>query len=146
MATMTADNMISDISQTLIAPTQTNATGLVAPLLRATGHLLYALAASSSTPPTMTPEEERDEIAAAALHLNATFTAPDECLTVNIKDFQSSLVRNVNSAVAGWTNWSAEDHPRVLMALINECLSFGCRLDRELAGIRNSDSNPGSAL
>jgi hypothetical protein len=141
---MTTDEFVTTLHRMVIPSTQANATGLIGPLMRAMGHLLYALAASAATPPTATPEEIKDEINAAAAHLLGTTNISEDCLSNEIIVALDTIQETTNHANVLWDNWEDNVKKENLILLINAYMSVATKLDRELAGI--TDSDPGSSL
>lgn len=143
---VTSDQFISNVTINNITPRTENATGLLSPIMRAMGHLLYALAASSATIPLVTPEEIHDEVRSAAAHLDSTITAEASVLSDEAHQRILHIKTYATQAANDWTEWPEADRPRCLLALVNAFMSLTVFLDRELAGIQYYETDPGSAL
>lgn len=130
---------------------QEQARGFLTPIMRAMGHLLYALAGSTATPPVLTAEEVHNEVIAAQTHLaSGIFTAlplaehPISILSASASFHLSLIVEKTGEITVNWPQLPEADRPRFLLTLINAYAGYTALLDRELAGIYYAD--PGSTL
>jgi hypothetical protein len=142
----TAQQFIDFCLMGSIRGTEQQATGFLAPIMRATGHILFALACINADPAISTEQEIKDEFVAAATHLNATVTVSLGVLSTNAGQQFARWKEHLDLAADQILNWPAADRSRAVLALISETMSFATFLDRELAGIDPSASNPGLAL
>jgi len=126
------------------SPTTQNGRGFLPPFLRALGHLLYGLgrAEESKGKDKDTFSFLEGEVKDAIEHLgnvevNSAFskTTQDQLLVLN---------QAMTAYQKEYAAWTEEDKIGNLKSLVNKAMGVASNLDRELAGIRNSD--PGSAL
>ena len=121
--------------------TTENGRGFLPPYLRGMSHLLYLLGRAEDNART-TEQFYIDELDQSLLHWN-------ECATTNaFTDAASTHLRNFKRAVNDYRNefqgWARAERLSRLQDLIHRGIQLGAVMDRELAGISNSD--PGSRL
>ena len=126
-------------------PSDQMATGILAPIMRASGHILYAVGALAEPGYNLTDEEVGREIDAAAAHLIGTVTTAERApLSTAAKD----IVRNFSTAVlaAGleYRDWPHDERGRNLKDLADRATSLAAFFDNELAAVRGSQ--PGRTL
>lgn len=131
------------------APQSQVAKGLLAPLLRASGHVLYLLAATAQTPEggehLLTIEEEIHELTAASEHLAGT-NVSTAVLSEATRAHVAALQQGYADIATNFTAWNLADRLRGLRSLTNRTAGLAARLDRELAGISRDFSDPGISL
>jgi hypothetical protein len=133
------------IAQIPYNPVQTTARGLLAPLMKATGHVLYLVGALAEPGYTLTEEEVQRELADASEHLTGTVAAVGAAPLSRIaKERINAFVLAVDAAENEYPSWSADDRGNNLSALAHRAASLAAFLDGELVGINNSD--PGRTL
>lgn len=143
-------NFREAISAITYRPNQAEATGLLAPIIRASGHILYvtaALAVEAEEPEAyhLTDEEALRELTAAAGHLSRTVaTAEQAPISTACKDLLIIYCDAVRLAGEEYPLWSDEDRGPNLKDLADRTAQLGAFLDGELAGLRGSD--PGRTL
>lgn len=140
-----------EIAKVPYTPRQTDAAGLLAPVFRAVGHILFATALSSTQTPdaagtapivAVTDEEILEELRHAGAHWNAINQG--ENLSTATGQVITALGAGITNAVAEYPEWPAATKTSNLRDLANRTAGLASVLDRELAGIRDSD--PGYAL
>jgi hypothetical protein len=121
------------------------ATGLFAPIMRAAGHILYAMAAVADTGYTIPDDEVRRELEHAAGHLTTTIGAADIApISANAKLYISHFCGAVLCAGLEWAEWTEDQRGQNLKDLANRAAAIAAFCDLELAGVRGSD--PGRSL
>jgi hypothetical protein len=127
------------------APNQTQATGIVAPIMRATGHILYLVGALAEPGYVLTDEEAFNELVAAQGHLSTTAASYEQApLSSVCAGHIGSFIAAVRLAHDEYAEWPEEERGRNLKDLADRAASLGSILDLELTGIRSSD--PGRTL
>jgi hypothetical protein len=123
-------------------PTGPNASGFLAPVLRASGHLLFALAAHSDPDTTLSDEEILGEIQHAKGHWDAIYhgAALSVAADIKVQAFGDAL----QSALEEFEGWDETIRSSNLRQLADGIVGLGALLDRELVGLTNSQ--PGYAL
>ena len=143
-------NFRETIAAIAYRPNQVEATGLLAPIIRATGHILYvtaALAVEAEEPEAyhLTDEEALRELTAAAGHLSRTVATTEAAPVSNAcKQHVILFCDAVRLAGEEYPLWSDEDRGPSLKDLADRAAQLGAFLDGELAGLRGSD--PGRTL
>lgn len=132
------------------APRQENAKGIIAPLIRATGHLLFLLAhitvqASENHTP-LTDTEQQQELTDAANHLTASNFPDLPTVSTTAKTHLAAFVLGVNNARDNWTTWAADARGGALRDLTNRAAAIGTILDREFTGLAANAVDPGSSI
>lgn len=124
---------------------QREATGILAPIIRAGGHILYALAASIDEDKyTISPEEVLDEIRHAEAHLFAAVDATtDAPISAVAKAYITAIRLAAVAYITEYESWNNGEGIANLRSLANATAAVGAYLDRELAGLT---SYPGSSL
>lgn len=128
-------------------PNQSTATGLVAAIMRATGHILYLVGALAEGTENyeLTDEEARRELQHAEGHLIRTSAVAESApISATAKTYINAFVTAVVYANAEWESWDADTRGPNLRALADRAAALGAYLDLELAGIGASD--PGRTL
>jgi hypothetical protein len=133
------------ISLMLFAPMGRNATGVLAPIIRAMGHILYCAGAQAESGYNLTDEEVRDELQSAAAHLTLTTTniaaAP---VSQRAKDYILAWVQAIYDAETEYAGWDHDTRVANFKDLANRAAGLAAFLDGECMGLRGSD--PGSSL
>ena len=125
--------------------TSSAATGLLAPIMRATGHILYAVAANADEGYTITDEEVRRELEHAAGHLHSTVSTADAApISTVCKERVRAFCEATLAAGLEWSDWPEAERGNNLRHLANRAAALGVIFDQELAGVRGSDA--GSSL
>ena len=132
----------ADIAAIPYDPTSPDATGFLAPVLRASGHLLFALAAHSDPDTTLTDEEILGEIQHAKGHWDAIYHGQALSTAADIKVQAFGLA--LQSALNEFEGWDDATRSSNLRQLAHGIVGLGTLLDRELVGLTNSQ--PGYAL
>jgi hypothetical protein len=147
-ATPNTPETINEMVRTLtnITSSEDNARGLVAPVIRAMGHILFALAALSETPVTMTEEEILDELRAASAHLTGTLTHNPEYLSAPTAGAVTNFAAAVRLTSEAAGSWTPEQRISALGTVATAGAGLATLLDRDLAGISVRDSYPGNSL
>lgn len=126
-------------------PTGDTATGLVAPIMRATGHILYVIGAFAEPDYVLSDEEVQRELTDANAHLSGTTaTAQDAPISAAIRAQIINFVNAVHYAAEEYPEWPTEERGPNLASLANAATALGTLFDAELAGV--TDSNPGRSL
>jgi hypothetical protein len=132
-------------------PRNENAKGLLAPLVRSMGHILFLLAVVSSEteagPVICTPEEKQNELNHAKDHLPPLVDIENSPILssvakLNILTYASAIDYLKND----WAGWEHDDQVTTLRAAANAAAALAAFLDRELAGFRTDQSDPGFSL
>jgi hypothetical protein len=127
------------------APNGSNATGILAPLMRAMGHVLYAVAATCDTGYTITDEEAHSELSHAEGHLARTLASVHAApLSQTGKDRILAFTQAIYDANSEWRDWDHDTRVANLRDLANRAAALAAYLDFECIGLHNSD--PGLAL
>lgn len=127
------------------APSQPSATGLLAPIIRAMGHILYVAATAADPNTALADAEAINELTEAKVHLLGTLAVVHNAPLSEVgKTAILNWVDAVNAANDEWNDWPADERPSSLKDLANRCAALAALLDLELVGLRNSD--PGSSL
>lgn len=135
----------ADIAEIPFNPAQQTATGLLAPIMRASGHILYTMAAIADEGYTISDEEVQRELEHAAGHLIATTATVDDApVSAACKNIVRAFCAATLAAHQEWTSWPEADRTNNLRHLANRASAIGAFFDGELAGVFNSD--PGSSL
>lgn len=147
-ATMTPTQFTEFISQIPFTPTIRNARGLLAPLLRSMGHILYLTAQLSNTehPTTMTEEQQKNELVHAAEHLDASAVLASDNISSNAKNLILTYQTAVLHARDSFAAWPATERAGLLAQLSHRAAAIAAALDRELVGLAGADSDPGTSL
>ena len=135
----------TDLAQIPFTARGTDPAGFLPPILAASSHILFAMAASTTLEgdnPVCTPEELLNELVEARTHWGV----------VNANDALSATtaqaVKNLGDAIVSACDEFADWEPRAkvdnLRELANRVRGLGAVLDRELVALTNSD--PGYAL
>lgn len=126
--------------------TSSQATGLFAPIMRASGHILYCLAASSDEGNyVITNDEAQRELEHATVHLASTIEIADKApISTLCKTYIQSFCEAVLAASIEWGEWTIPQRSTNLKDLADRAAALGAFFDKEFAGIR--DSNPGFTL
>lgn len=121
------------------------ATGLLAPLIRSMGHVLYCCGASAEPSYTLTIQEVQDELTHATDHLATTLEVVHNApLSQRAKDLILHYVQAVHDAQTESAAWSADDTTANFKNLANRAAALAAFLDGECVGLRGS--YPGSSL
>ena len=150
MATRTTPITFETFSTRLNAlpftPSQENARGVLAPLMRSAGHLLFLMAATSTTPPLITDAEQTNELDHAAAHLAATNLASINNFSTAGKNHVEAYVDLVGAAQRSWGTWTPDNRAAALRNLVNRSAGLASYLDRELIGLTPAQTDPGTSL
>lgn len=123
-------------------PRQPQATGILAPFNRASGHVLYLLGCLADDTQTVAEEDALAELNHAQEHLDARQR------TANLSAQAEAHLTALNTATAQlreeFTNWDDETKIRNTRDLAQRFIGISAFLDRELVGLPGSD--PGSTL
>lgn len=134
--TATFEEAISEIS---FAPSTENGAGLLPPLTRTAGHLLYLLGRLSDTPTRRpTDNQIREEIDSTKIHLT-NLTIPDY-LSTSTKDILDKWMRASEALFEQIATWEMETRIQNLRALCNRTIQLMVVLDRETLGLTESDA------
>lgn len=135
----------TDLAQIPFTARGTDPTGFLPPLIAASSHILFAMAASTtleSDNPVCTPEELLKELVEARTHwgvINAN-DALSATTTQAVKNLGDAIV----SACDEFEGWEPRAKVDNLLELAKRVRGLGATLDRELVALPNSD--PGHAL
>ena len=133
------------------APTRQEAKGLVAPIMRANGHITFLLAVTAwvtnSTPPlpatTMPVEDQQKELDHAAAHLAPANLAVCDTISTAARSAVENFKLGVIAAKEDWSKWTAAERIASLTDLAHRAAAIGSVLDRELAGLPRDSIDPG---
>lgn len=126
-------------------PTTGQATGVLAPIMRATGHILYCLGAIAEPGYVLTTEEAVDELKHAAAHLAETpVQTADLPISAIAKIYVTEFCGAVNAAADEYAGWTGGSRGPNLKDLSNRAAAVGSFFDKEALG--SWDSNPGHTL
>lgn len=127
------------------APVEPNATGIVAPIMRASGHILYTVGALAEPGYTIPEEEVLNELRAAQAHLTGTIAAvATAAVSTACIERVSTYVIAVGLAADEYADWPEDERGRNLKDLADRSAALGSFFDTELAGLYRSD--PGRSL
>ena len=153
---MTPEQFTEFLSNIPYRPREQTAKGVLAPLVRSMGHILYlvaVLAHEQNTPEgtayfeILSDEEKRNELIHAAAHLDAAALARDATvLSSRAKTNLLSYAVAVNYARDGYTEWSPEERLLLYRNLANRAAGLAAMLDRELIGLSADRSDAGTSL
>lgn len=116
--------------------------GLLAPMMRAMGHILYLAGCMADTAITVTNEQATRELTDAKEHWDArTGTEAVSSTTAGIIEHISQALTD---AIAEYSSWTDQQRSTNIRDLANRMVFVGAKLDREAIGITGSD--PGSSL
>jgi hypothetical protein len=133
-------------------PAREYATGVLAPLLRSMGHILYLTAilaqeTNNEGEIKMPEEEKQNELNHAAAHLDATPLANDTgTFSTNAKANILTYATAVAHARDSFHNWTPQDRLICLRNLANRAAGLAASLDRELIGLTPENSDPGTSF
>lgn len=132
------------IAQIPFTPSTTNGRGFLPPIVRAQGHVLYLLGnlADAENHP-VTDEEALSELRAAEEHFRAR-SNPEETISTGTRAFATLLNTALTEAITEYPGWTPENRLTNLRNLAHRVVAFSAVLDRELAGLTDSDA--GSSL
>jgi hypothetical protein len=120
------------------------ASGLLAPMVRAMGHILYAFAAFSDPGYTIPDEEVKRELEHAAGHIASTPAVADVApISTNAKNYVIAFYGALLCANLEWDAWTADERGTNLRNLANRAAAIAAFFDTEYAGIVAS---PGSTV
>ena len=137
------------------APRQANARGLIAPLIRSSGHILFltaclsfAAAAPEGTARVeiMTEAEAIDELNQAFAHVAPANIATDIVLSTRGTELLTLYSGAIGNLIGSYHDWSETDRLTACRNLANRAAALGASLDRELAGLNSDLSDPGSSF
>ncbi len=120
----------------------TTAAGFLPPIMRATGHILFATALAADDRELATEEEILRELTEAEEHWHVIGIHEELSAAAN-QDVQN-LGACITSAKDEFATWTAAAKTSNLRELANRTAAIAARLDRELIGLRDSD--PGYQL
>jgi len=132
-------------------PRHENASGLLAPLVRSMGHILFLMACVASEkegePPIMTPEEKQNELTHAKDHIPPlTEITESTALSNAAKAHIVNYAALIASLHTDWAGWEHDSQVETLRATTNAAAALAAFFDRELAGFRSDQSDPGISL
>jgi hypothetical protein len=152
---MTPDQFTTLAAEIPYRPQGANAMGLLAPLVRSMGHILFLLAcvAHEDTNPTdppnpiLSPEEKQNELTHAKDHL-------PPLVDINESPVLSALAKTniityytlINTLNTDWAGWDHNAKMATLRSTANATAALAAFLDQELAGFRSDQSDPGTSL
>lgn len=148
---MTPDQFLTYAAEIPYNPRNDNAQGLLAPLIRSMGHILFLLGIMAAQTPEgqvlMTPEEKQNELTHAKDHIPPLADISDSpVLSTLAKTNILNYAALVAALEADWTSWNHNEQLSTLRATANAAAALGAFLDRELAGFRTDQSDPGRSL
>jgi hypothetical protein len=124
---------------------QPNATGLLAPITRATGHIMYVIATLADTAYELSDEEAVTELGHATTHLTRTIaTAEQAPISTRSRSLIAAWVNAVAAAMVEYNDWPADERGRNLKDLADRSAALAAHFDFEFAGLSGSD--PGRSL
>ena len=123
---MTPESVIAVLDEVGEQPTEVQSFGLIAPLMRASGHLLFALAGmkNETEAAQMTAEEVSREISDAATHLNIQRTEPSILSTTSQRHL-TDIASACTYAAENNPEWTTEQREQVLTVIVNNVAGFG---------------------
>jgi hypothetical protein len=139
---MSDNTAFTQIIQPLLTPPATTSTGqgILGPLMRAYGHLLWSLAKSFED--TLTSDERQAELQHASDHvgsLDLTTPALSTSSFAAIETFQTALIH----ARLYCDGWDHETSTTNLRSLANAAVYLCTALDRDVLGLR---ADPGASF
>jgi hypothetical protein len=151
----TKAGQFNDLNTKMIySPKTSEGKGFLPPLLRAIGHLLYALGIADDDLPKKATTAADKKTAAEVI------TMVKEEITSSIKHFEkveisdnfSTIAKDqlvvfnqaLNALAKEFDGWDRDTQINNLTSLVNKVMGISAMLDRELIGLRDSD--PGSSL
>lgn len=132
-----------ELAKIPFAARQTDATGFVAPIMRASGHALFTVIGTMVGPEVVSDDEVIAELAETKSHWDAV-QHDNEVFSAAIKDKVTVIGALIDAAITEYPTWTADNRKDNLRELANRFVLLGCDLDRELAGVTTSD--PGFQL
>lgn len=128
-----------NIQKISFIPQTENGRGFLPPILRISGHFLYLLGRLSDTPTRRPTENQiRQELDAVSNHLT-DFTIPT-FLSQTSKDILYAMLSAQEDLKAEFFSWNEEAQISNLRSLANRLVEVLVLLDREVLGLRDSDS------
>jgi hypothetical protein len=145
---MTPDQFIAFTTEIPYSPRAQNATGLLAPLVRSMGHLLYLGAIlSKAKADGVIYEEAYTELGFAKDHLPQTIFINDSpVLSQTAKIYINTYIASVCDLEEYWNEWDEDARLRCIIATVNAVAALAAYLDQELAGFLPNQSDPGTLL
>ena len=133
------------------SPRQAQAKGIIAPLIRSSGHILFLTACLSAmavpeAAAIMTEEEAIDELRQASAHVDPANIPRTIEFSTRGAELLAVYTGAINTAVAGYHDWTAADRLTACRNLSNRAAALGAFLDREFTGIPEAESDPGSSF
>lgn len=126
-------------------PTDVQATGLLAPIVRACGHILYLVGAIAEPGYTLAEGEAIRELEHAEAHLTSTVATADHApISNSAKTRVRAFCVAVQQARIEFNEWAEDDRGSNLKALADRAAALAAFFDLELAGVQQSD--PGRTL
>jgi hypothetical protein len=119
-----------------------NGRGFLPPIVRSLGHILYLVGCIADPTVEVTNDQAIVELGHASTHWNAR-TTPANLSTITAT-YAANIHRLIELAIEEYGDWTDETRITNLRNVTNRILQFTAALDREYAGIRDSD--PGSSL
>lgn len=155
MATRTStttsyETILNTLGMIPYLPQQQYAKGILPPIMRAAGHLLYLradLANEQANFNHLTAEEQKNEVMHAREHLaGANLPVDLPTLSITAKNHIINLITGVEILYALWDGLSAEQRINAVASAAHRTSGLACFLDRELTGITSGNSDPGTAF
>jgi len=126
------------------APQSSTATGLLAPIMRACGHILYLVGLMAEPAYDLTDEEAQRELTDASEHLSRTLAViADAPLSGAAKNRIGAFILAVGWASTEWQEWPEDERGNNLTALAHRATALAAFLDREFIAI---NADPGRTL
>lgn len=123
-------------------PRTTHASGFLPPLLRAIGHILYALGCLADETVPKTDEEILNELRHARTHWDAR--TDTEAISTTTRDRATAISQAISEAIEEYPEWDTETRTANIRDFAHRLIQYSADLDRELVGLRDSD--PGTSL
>jgi len=127
----------TDIAALPFAPAQPEAVGLLPPIARTLGHLMFVLEHVAAERNALTEDELLAELTHARSHWDAINT--NEALSFATTAELNKVGAAIRSAAREYGGWDRDNRIRNLRDLSNRIVGFTVALDRELVGSRVSD-------
>lgn len=146
---MNPTQFIATLTSIPYVPRQVMARGIVAPILRATGHLLFVYAVLSlpeDSQTILTEEEQINELLHAKEHTDISTLTDLQTLSTAVQGQIATFSEGVHVLHAEYPAWTRDERQAALLAITNRAAGLGVVLDRELAGVPADRSDPGSSL